>query len=621
MRRLLIANRGEIACRIIRTAAERGIETVAVYTDADVCAPHVAEATQAVRIGSGPVGDSYLDADKVLAAAVQSGADAVHPGYGFLSENADFAAAVGAAGLIWVGPPPEAIRAMGNKAEAKRLMIAAGVPCVPGYEGADQSDPVLIAEGEKIGFPLMVKAAAGGGGRGMRLVDRATDLPGAIQLARDEAQNAFGSGELILERAILGPRHVEVQVFADTHGTTVHLGERDCSVQRRHQKVLEEAPCPVLSDAERDAMGAAAVQAAEAIGYVGAGTVEFLRDASGDFYFLEMNTRLQVEHPVTEAVTGLDLVALQLDAAIGKPLGFTQNDVTVTGHAIEARLYAEDPADGFKPSTGKLSRWIALGGAGIRVDSGVVEGIEISPFYDPMLAKIIAHGATREEARNRLARGLRDLSALGITTNRDFLIALVKDETFAAGQATTALIGDTFPDGFGVQADDTDRNTAAQVWCQAAAKTAMANAAWVPAELMGWSSSATAQTRVPFADGAMLVTPGKDPALPYALTEDALWLTRGDKTLRFALETFGVASLAAPDRITAPMAGAITAVYVSPGDIVAPGDPVAVIEAMKMQQALSATMDGRVTEVAVATGAQVPAGALIVKLEAPDATS
>lgn len=620
MRRLLIANRGEIACRIIRTARAQGIETVAIYTDADAGSPYVGQANMAVRIGSGPVADSYLNADKVLSAARDSGSDAVHPGYGFLSENAEFAQAVIDAGLVWIGPSPEAIRAMGNKAAAKRLMIAAGVPCVPGYEGEDQTDDALLAEGQKIGFPLMVKASAGGGGRGMRLVDSAEALANAIALARDEAQNSFGSGELILERALIGPRHVEVQIFADQTGATVHLGERDCSVQRRHQKVLEEAPCPVLSDDERGEIGAAAVQAAQAIGYVGAGTVEFLRDASGAFYFLEMNTRLQVEHPVTEEVTGIDLVALQLSVARGEPLGFVQNQVSIKGHAIEARVYAEDPSDGFLPATGVLSRWAEPTGEGIRTDSGVQEGQTVPPFYDPMLAKIIATGPTRAVARDRLSKALRSFSALGVATNRDFLINLVENPVFVAAEATTALISTEYPDGFAIEATDDDRSLAAQAWCHAAAISARKEAAPLPDELLGWSSSGVSKIRVPFASGAMLVEPGSAPDLPYALTDKAFWVTLGSKTFRFDLERFDTDRTASPDQVTAPMAGAVTVLNVAVGDIVSAGDPVAVIEAMKMQQVLRAAMDGKVAEVSVAEGAQVTAGSLILRLETNDAT-
>ena len=443
--KILIANRGEIACRVIRTARDMGYRTVAVYSDADERALHVAQADEAVRIGPPPVRDSYLRIDALIAAAKETGADAIHPGYGFLSENDDFARACGEAGLVFIGPTPDAIQAMGNKAAAKRLMIAAGVPCVPGYEGKDQSDETLVKEAGRIGFPLMVKAAAGGGGRGMRLVTDAKDVAKAISAARSEATNAFGSGELILEKAIVDGRHVEVQVFGDTHGNVIHLGERDCSVQRRHQKVLEEAPSPAVNAALREKMGAAAVAAAKAVNYVGAGTVEFLLGADKSFYFLEMNTRLQVEHPVTEMVTGLDLVEWQLRVAAGETLPLTQTQVTLTGHAIEARLYAEDPSRNFLPQSGTIVAFAPADRKGLRTDHGIASGWTVSPFYDPMLAKVIAYGATREEARRRLIAGLDDTLLLGLADNKSFLVAMLRHPVFAAGEATTGFIGANFP--------------------------------------------------------------------------------------------------------------------------------------------------------------------------------
>ena len=454
---ILVANRGEIACRVIRTARAQGYHTVAVYSDADARAPHVQMADAAVHIGPSPVNESYLVQDTIIAAARSSGAEAIHPGYGFLSENADFARACEASGLVFIGPSPDAIHLMGNKAEAKRRMIAAGVPCVPGYEGEDQSDATLLREGARIGLPLMVKAAAGGGGRGMRLVHKADELANAIKLARAEASSAFGNGDLILEKAIIRPRHVEVQVFGDSHGTIVHMGERDCSVQRRHQKVMEEAPCPVMTDALRDVMGTAAVAAARSIDYCGAGTVEFLLDQSGTFYFLEMNTRLQVEHPVTELITGLDLVALQLQVAQGEPLGLTQNDVTLIGHAIEVRLYTEDPTQDFLPMSGPVDLWSPPHGSGIRVDSGICSGQDISPFYDPMVAKIIASGPTREIARLRLIEALHETVLFGTRHNRDFLVACLEKKCFVDGQATTAFIAEEF--AAGEIADDLPRFT------------------------------------------------------------------------------------------------------------------------------------------------------------------
>jgi len=439
---VLIANRGEIACRIIRTLKEMGLRSVAVYSEADKDAPHVKLADDAVYIGASPAAESYLLIEKIIAAAASSGAQAVHPGYGFLSENAAFARACKKAGLTFIGPSAKAITLMGDKAAAKRHMIKAGVPVLPGYQDAKQDDAALIKEAKRIGFPLMVKAAAGGGGRGMRLVMRADDLSNALSAARAEALSAFGSDTLILERALIGPRHVEVQVFGDSYGNIIHLGERDCSVQRRHQKVLEEAPCPVMTEELRVRMGEAAVQAARSVDYVGAGTVEFLLDEKGEFFFLEMNTRLQVEHPVTECVTGLDLVALQIQVAQEQPLGLTQADAQMTGHAIEARLYAEDPAKDFLPATGRIAHLVFP--KGVRVDSGVETGSDVSPFYDPMIAKLIASGPDRETARRKLVAALEQMVLFGVPTNRQFLIEALNAETFVSGEATTAFIDEVF---------------------------------------------------------------------------------------------------------------------------------------------------------------------------------
>ena len=404
---LLVANRGEIAVRIMRTAKTMGMRTVAVYSEADADAMHVREADQSICIGPAPVAESYLQINAILDAADRTGADCIHPGYGFLSENQAFASACEARGIEFIGPPNAAIEVMGDKARAKRAMIDAGVPCVPGYQGNDQSNAILIAEANKIGMPVMVKAAAGGGGRGMRLVHDPSDLESAIELAQSEAQNAFGSSELIIEKAVVRPRHVEIQVFADKSGNTIYLGERDCSIQRRHQKVVEEAPCPVMTPELRLAMGQAAVEAAKAVDYVGAGTVEFLLDEAGEFYFLEMNTRLQVEHPVTEMVTGYDLVEWQIRVARGETLPAEQDDIELFGHAIEVRLYAEDPTAGFLPSTGDIKLFSVPEGAGIRVDSGVETGDEVTPFYDAMIAKVITYGESREDARLKMVSALR----------------------------------------------------------------------------------------------------------------------------------------------------------------------------------------------------------------------
>ena len=436
--KILIANRGEIALRVMRTARDMGYRTVAVYSDADAASPHVRAADQAVRIGAAAPSASYLDIAAIVAAAKTSGADAVHPGYGFLAENADFAQACRDAGLVFIGPSPQAMRAMGDKAGAKALMRKAGAPTTPGYDGDDQSGETLAREATRIGFPVMIKACAGGGGRGMRLVEGAQDFAAALASAQSEAQHAFGDSRVLLERAIVEPRHIEIQIVADRYGACVHLGERDCSVQRRHQKIIEEAPSPAVSEDLRARMGEAAVAAAKAVGYEGAGTLEFLLDRDGDFYFMEMNTRLQVEHPVTEAITGLDLVALQLLVAAGEPLPLAQDDVEFAGHAVEARLCAEDPAADFLPQAGRLGLWRAP--ADLRVETALESGAEISPFYDSMIAKIIAHAPTREEAIRKLASGLDETAALGVATNAGFLARCLRHPVFGAGDATTAFI-------------------------------------------------------------------------------------------------------------------------------------------------------------------------------------
>ena len=445
---LLVANRGEIAVRVMRTAKAMGLKTVAVYSEADANAQHVREADQSVCIGPAPVSDSYLQVDAILDAAERTGADCIHPGYGFLSENQAFASACEAKGIEFIGPPNAAIEVMGDKARAKRAMIDAGVPCVPGYQGDDQKVGTLVAEAEKIGLPVMVKAAAGGGGRGMRLVHETRELETAIDMAQSEAKNAFGSSELIIEKAVMRPRHVEIQVFADKAGNTVYLGERDCSIQRRHQKVVEEAPCPVMTPELRAAMGQAAVEAAKAVNYVGAGTVEFLLDEAGEFYFLEMNTRLQVEHPVTEMVTGYDLVEWQIRVARGEDLPAEQEDIELFGHAIEVRLYAEDPASGFLPSTGAIKLFTQPQGPGIRVDAGVETGDEVTPFYDAMVAKLITYGDTREDARLKMRSALQGTALFGPENNRDFLIDVMDQEEFISGAATTAFIADNYGEAF-----------------------------------------------------------------------------------------------------------------------------------------------------------------------------
>ncbi|MEM7587990.1 MAG: acetyl-CoA carboxylase biotin carboxylase subunit, partial [Acidobacteriota bacterium] len=443
--KVLVANRGEIARRVFRTLRDMGLATVAVYSDADSDAPHVAEADEAVRLGPAPSAQSYLDQDAVFAAAQAVGAHAIHPGYGFLSENADFAERCAQEGLVFIGPSPQAIRSMGDKAAAKELANEAGVPILDGFRLEESASDTFHERAAELGFPLLIKAAAGGGGKGMRVVSEASELDDAASAARREAEAAFGDGSLLIERFLSAPRHVEVQVLGDAHGNVVHLFERDCSVQRRHQKVFEESPSPAVEETLRARMGEAAVALAHAVDYQGAGTVEFLLDETGAFYFLEMNTRLQVEHPVTEAVTGLDLVRLQVDIARDQPLTFNQDDVKLAGHAIEARLYAEDPSQDFLPATGTVSLWAVPELPGLRVDSGIEQGDTIGIHYDPMLAKVIAHGTTRDEAVRRLHRGLSELAVGGLITNHDFLLATLEHEAFRQGAVNTGFIATHMP--------------------------------------------------------------------------------------------------------------------------------------------------------------------------------
>ena len=612
--KILVANRGEIAWRVMRTAKAMGYRTVAVYSDADKDAPHVAFADEAVRIGPPPVGESYLGIDRILEAAHKSGADAIHPGYGFLSENETFAAACANAGLTFIGPPPAAIAAMGNKAAAKRRMIDSGVPCVPGYQGADQSDANLETEARKIGLPVMVKAAAGGGGRGMRLVERDGDLGEAIRTARTEAESAFGSGELILEKAVVDARHVEIQVFADNHGNVIHLGERDCSVQRRHQKVIEEAPSPAVNADLRARMGAAAVAAAKAIGYRGAGTVEFLLGADGEFYFLEMNTRLQVEHPVTEAITGLDLVEWQLRVARGESLPLTQEQVRLTGHAIEVRLYAEDAYAGFLPQTGRIDVWRPASGPGVRIDHGMKDGLAISPFYDPMIAKVIASGATREEARLRLIEALRDTIVLGPITNRHFLIRLLEHPGFAAGTATTAFLG---KHTFSVP-EVTDEH-----WQLAASLLWQESAKRYPANLRGWRNSNPEPTPFRLAVGdserTLHIADALATSAPHVIDGNDIIVDLDAFTVRFQDRTYmpPVSAAAGSDgKLRAPMDGRIVAIKVAAGDRVVRGQTLVVLEAMKIQHQLKAVLDAEVESIAVQEGQQVANRSLLVTMAA-----
>lgn len=655
IKRVLVANRGEIACRIFKTLSTLGYETVAVYSDADEDALHVELADCSINIGPGPAVESYLCSDKIISAALERGADAIHPGYGFLSENAEFARACVAAGLIFIGPPAEAISLMGNKAAAKRLMLQAGVPCVPGYQGEDQCDKAMLEAAENIGFPLMVKAAAGGGGRGMRLVYKNEDLVEALALARSEAESAFGSSELILEKSIQKPRHVEFQIFADAQGAVIHMGERDCSVQRRHQKVIEEAPCPVMTNTLRGEMGEAAVKAAKAAGYEGAGTVEFLLDASGEFHFLEMNTRLQVEHPVTEMVTGLDLVALQLSVAEGRPLGLSQADVTFSGHAIEVRLYAEDPAADFLPVTGSVKRWrVPLA---VRADSGIRNGTHVSPYYDPMLAKIIVHGANRDEARLKLIAALKNTVLFGTKSNLAFLIACLEAEAFVAGRATTSFIGENFGKDCAQKSipDDVELAVAAVLEHNIRAQEARNASLRISKSLIDWSNASGLVTPVfysfggeiselyvePLNSGVYLVRGGgvSREVTMLDLEEDtAIFDVDGRKAkafyfrevsglLHMAIEghafSYGNLVYAAASgegevkdgTVAAPMHGLLLSVNIKEGEQVQAGDCLAVLEAMKMQHQIIAEISGIVKAAMCIEGEQVGADQILFEIE------
>ena len=638
--KILIANRGEIACRVIRSAKAKGYATVAVFSDADAGARHVLEADEAFRLGGGPLQESYLSAERVLAAARATGADALHPGYGFFSENADFAEQCADEGITFIGPMPDSVRVMGDKARSKRRMIEAGVPCVPGYEGDDQDDALFVREADRIGYPVMVKASAGGGGRGMRLVHDRSDLAAALVSARSEAKNAFGDDRLLLERAVVDARHVEIQVFGDRVGSVVHLGERDCSVQRRHQKVIEEAPSPAVDEDLRRRMGDAAVRAAAAIDYVGAGTVEFLLGKDGEFYFLEMNTRLQVEHPVTECVTGIDLVDLQIDVAAGLPLPFAQDDISISGHAIEVRFYAEDPRQEFLPQTGVASIWQPATGDGVRIDHGLVTGQVISSFYDPMIAKIIATGANRDEALRRLVQAVRGTHLLGVATNREFLLDALSVEEFRRGDATTAFIGKHYADGFKPGEGDPVAillaailagETAGQGWSSNGKQAHQVNLASDGSETIvrvaragqRWSAQSDAHSAsIAIVErGDTLVRFEVDGLLRravYLCDSDEIAIDLDGRVYRFEDTTYRAPSRASAGGdgvMRAPMTGTITAVRVGQDQLVARGDVLAVLEAMKMEQQIIAPIGGKVTTVAVAANQQVAARDILFIVE------
>jgi propionyl-CoA carboxylase alpha chain/3-methylcrotonyl-CoA carboxylase alpha subunit len=664
---VLVANRGEIACRVFRTARRMGLRTIAIYSEADAGALHVREADEAVLIGPAPARESYLDGAKVLAAAKATGAEAIHPGYGFLSENADFAEAVMAAGLVWIGPPPAAIRAMGLKDAAKSLMIEAGVPVTPGYLGEDQSLERLQKEADAIGYPVLIKAVAGGGGKGMKKVDRAEDFADGLASAQREGQSSFGDPRVLIEKYITRPRHIEVQVFGDRHGNVVHLHERDCSLQRRHQKVIEEAPAPGMDAATRAAVTAAAVRAAKAVNYEGAGTIEFIADASEGLradriWFMEMNTRLQVEHPVTEAITGVDLVEWQLRVAAGEPIPLKQDEIPLNGWAMEARLYAEDPANGFLPSIGTLEHFRLPDN--IRVDTGVQEGGEVSQFYDPMIAKLIVHAQTREAAAAALAGACAEVEVWPVRTNAGFLVRCLEHPRFVAGDVDTGFIG--------AEEDSLLRDPPSPAARAAGAALLLARNYWreerasdqpTPWEagrggIFGFRLNREPGTVQTFTDNGVafearfteagnfdayvviedqsheveikhrsVIRDTQPRALvdghgyPFWQTDDlAVVFDRGNAR-QLAWPLVGAASASGPasdGSLRAPMPGKIVAAPAKPGDSVAKGAPVVVLEAMKMEHALVAPFDGVVESVAAAVGDQVGEGAVLAVVKPAD---
>ena len=644
LRSILVANRGEIARRVFRTAHSMGMRCVAVFVDADADAPFVADADEAVRLA-----DGYLDGEAIIAAALATGADAIHPGYGFLAENAGFAAAVEAAGLVWVGPTPDVISSMGDKLAAKEAAVAAGVPTLPSSD-----DPTADDE---VGYPILVKAAAGGGGKGMHLVERPEDLAEAVATAQREAASSFGDDRVFLERYVARSRHIEIQILGDAHGALVHLGERECSIQRRHQKIIEESPAAVLDPARRDAMGESALQLARGIGYRSAGTVEFLvDDATGEFFFLEVNTRLQVEHPVTEEVTGIDLVREQLRVAAGEPLGYGQDDIGFSGHAVEARLYAEDPSAGFLPATGTLVAWQPADEPSVRWDTGVEEGSHVGVDFDPMLAKVVAHGPTRSEAVCRLALALERMHLGGVTTNRDFLVATLRHEAFLAGDTTTDFIERNAPAMESTVAAATTQQLAiaAAMWLQGDNRASARVLDRVPS---GWRNARMPAQHVALAvddvehdigyrrrrDGSFAVEGGQVAIVHRWSPDDLdvevdgirrtvritlaagpsgehLHLTGGGTTTTFrVVPRFSVPGSEAPSGgLVAPMPGRVLEIRAAVGDTVTKGQTMLLLEAMKMEHHMTAPFDGTVTEVRVATGDQVDNGSVLLVIHPTD---
>ena len=644
LRSILVANRGEIARRVFRTAHSMGMLCVAVFVDVDADAPFVADADEAVRLA-----DGYLDGEAIIAAALATGADAIHPGYGFLAENAGFAASVEAAGLVWVGPAPDVISSMGDKLAAKEAAMAAGVPTLP-----SSNDPTA---GDEVGYPILVKAAAGGGGKGMHLVERPEDLAEAVATAQREAASSFGDDRVFLERYVARSRHIEIQILGDAHGALVHLGERECSIQRRHQKIIEESPAAVPDPARRDAMGESALQLARGLGYRSAGTVEFLvDDATGEFFFLEVNTRLQVEHPVTEEVTGIDLVREQLRVAAGEPLGYGQDDIGFNGHAVEARLYAEDPSAGFLPATGTLVAWQPANEPSVRWDTGVEEGSHVGGDFDPILAKVVAHGPTRSEAAGRLALALERMHLGGVTTNRDFLVATLRHEAFLAGDTTTDFIERNAPAmGSTVAAATTQQLAiAAAMWLQGDNRASARVLDRVPS---GWRNARMPAQHVALAvgdvehdigyrrrrDGSFAVEGGQvaivhrwSPddldvevdgirrtvriTLAAGPSGDHLHLTGGGTTTTFrVVPRFSVPGSEAPSGgLVAPMPGRVLEIRAAVGDTIAKGQTMLLLEAMKMEHHMTAPFDGTVTEIRVATGDQVDNGSVLLVIHPAD---
>ena len=640
---ILVANRGEIAVRIIRTAKALGYRTIALYSSADKDAQHTKEADESFLLGPSSLEDSYLEQERIINFAKLCSAEAIHPGYGFLSENPDFTSRCESEGLIFIGPKKDTIALMGNKAKAKRHMEKAGVPCIPGYQGEDQSDKRLVAEAKKIGFPLMVKAAAGGGGKGMRIVDSIEDFKSALKIVRSEALSIFGNNELIIEKALLNARHVEIQVFADTHGNVIHLGERDCSVQRRYQKIIEEAPC--LSEPLRKSLGEAAVKAAKSIGYIGAGTFEFLLEGI-DFYFMEMNTRLQVEHTVTEMITGLDLVELQIQVAQGRPLGLTQKDISFKGHAFEARLYAEDPSHDFLPSTGKVELWSPA--KGVRIDTGLFTGEKVTPFYDPMVAKFISWGKNREEARNRLIKGLKESVLFGVKTNKSFLLKALEKESLVKGPVSTDFIEKEFTEE-DLAPSNLQMMVAAclQYFCER--EDSFNKSLLVSPSLKNWTSGPEIFKTYHYSEKLTVSARGRNYRVKSAKVEKAITFLSHEKNkvvlqveetkysviyhtpepgrlfvsmegrdeyYENKLAFSGSQKIESGDgKVISPMHGVLFDVFVKPGEKVEKGKCVAIVEAMKMQNEIRSEVEGVVCKVYFEKGVQITAGQLIMEIE------